>query len=51
MRQHTPGSQGFAQVTGREASSLQVDDLGLRRAGDLTDLRIPPALDREPSAV
>lgn len=51
MRQHTPGSQGFAKVTGREASSLQADDLGLRRARELTDFRISPALNREPPAV
>lgn len=46
MRQITPGSQGLTQVTGRKASSLQGDDLGLSRARHLTDLRISPTLNR-----
>lgn len=49
-RHFTPGSQGFAQVTWREASSLQADDLSLCRSGNLTDLRISSTLPREPPA-
>ncbi|MFG2978229.1 hypothetical protein ACGFYY_35220 [Streptomyces sp. NPDC048331] len=51
LRRHSPGGKSFAQVTGGEASSLQLNDLGLGRARDLTDLRISPTLNREPSAV